>query len=380
MPLWQTRLIGEIDMKTKKWLTGIVAMVMMLTMVLSGCATEETTTTTDTAKTEDVGETAQAEEATEETTEEPMALEPLTLQLKWLPQSQFMGYYVAAANGYYEEEGIDIEILPGGADVIPEQQVYNGVADVGVSWVSTLMKYQSQGWGLVHTGQVFQNSGMLLVSKAKTGIETPDDLKGKKLSSWFGGNEYEIYALLEANGIDRDRDLEMVQQDYTMNQLINDEVDAASAMIYNEYGLLLESGVPEEDLSYFDMNEEGVAMLEDCLFVSDEWIVDNEDLYVRFLRASIKGWAAACADPAAAGQAVYDVDNSVSLEHQVYMAEEIAKLTVPEGFDPAMIGHTDLEAVAYTGELALSYGLLEEAAVITEETFATKYFDLATAE
>lgn len=354
-------------MKLAKWFSGLLAMVMTMVLLFSGCST--------------VDGPANDLAASEETIEaEAAELDKLTLQLKWLPQAQFMGYYVAAAKGYYEEEGIDIEILPGGADIIPEQQVYNGVADVGVTWVSTLMKYQAQGWELQHVGQVFQKSAMLLVSKAATGIETPEDLKGKKIGSWFGGNEYEIYALLEANNIDREADLEMVQQDYTMNQLLNDEIDAASAMIYNEYGLLLESGLTEADLHYFDMNEEGVAMLEDCLFVSTEWIAENEDLYVRFLRASIKGWADACADPAAAGQIVFDVDNSVSLEHQIYMAEEIAKLTVPEGFDPAMISYTDIDAITYTGELALKYGLLDEPAIVTEETFATKYFEMATAE
>lgn len=366
---------GAIIMKMKKWLAGVMTLTMLM-MMLAACGTEEAPAAEE--KASEVEAEVATEEATEEVAEEPMELEPLTLQLKWLPQSQFMGYYVAAAKGYYEEEGIAIEILPGGADIIPEQQVYNGVADVGVTWVSTLMKYQSQGWELTHVGQIFQDSAMLLVSKASTGIESVEDLKGKKVASWFGGNEYEIYALLEANGIDRDKDLEMVQQDYTMNQLLNDEIDAASAMIYNEYGLLLESGLTNEDLHAFNMNEEGVAMLEDCLFVNSEWIAENEDLYVRFLRASIKGWADASADPAAAGQVVYDVDNSVSLEHQVYMAEEVAKLTVPEGFDPAMIGHTDLDAVAYTGELALKYGLLSDPALIDETTFATSYFDAAT--
>jgi NitT/TauT family transport system substrate-binding protein len=334
----------------KRMIISLLVAVMMLSMVFTGCSTDE--------KTEE--------------------LDQLTLQLKWLPQSQFMGYYVAAEKGYYEEEGIDITILSGGADIIPEQQVYNGVADVGVTWVSTLMKYQSQGWELVHAGQIFQKSAMLVVSKASTGIETPEDLAGKKVGSWFGGNEYEIFALLEANGLDRENDLEMVQQDYTMNQLLNDEIDAASAMIYNEYGLLLESGLTDSDLNAFDMNDEGVAMLEDCLFVNAEWIAENEDLYVRFLRASIKGWADACADPAAAGQSVYDVDNSVSLDHQVYMAEEIAKLVVPEGFDSANIGYTDMDAIQQTADLALQYGLLSEPAVITDETVTSKYFELAT--
>jgi len=357
-------------MKTKRMFTLLMVLLMLISTIAVGCTKEETTTpaadTTDTTATTD--DTA---------TDTPAELDKLTLQLKWLPQSQFMGYYVADAMGFYEEEGIDIEILSGGADIIPEQQVYNGVADVGVTWVSSLLKYQSQGWELVEVAQMFQKSAMLLVSKAATGIETAEDLAGKKIGSWFGGNEYEIYALLEATGLDRDTDVELVQQDYTMNQVINDEIDAASAMIYNEYGLLLESGIDAADLNVLDMNDAGVAMMEDCLFVSAEWIAENEDLYVRFLRASIKGWAAACADPAAAGQTVFEVDESVSLDHQIYMAEEIAKLVVPEGFDPANIGYIDMDAIQQTADMAFKYGLLDEAADLSEATVTSKYFEMA---
>jgi len=358
-------------MLKKRSLKLVLVMLLMVSFLMSGCGSsapaKEESAPADTAKTE-----------APESTDAPKELDKLTLQLKWLPQSQFMGYYVAAAKGYYEEEGIDIEILPGGSDIIPEQQVYNGVADVGVTWVSSLLKYQSQGWELKHVGQIFQKSAMLLVSKAETGITSPADLVGKKVGSWFGGNEYEIFALLEANGIDREADLEMVQQDFTMNQILNGEVDAASAMTYNEYGLLLESGLTNEDLNVLDMNDEGVAMLEDCLFVTDEWIAENEDLYVRFLRASIKGWADASADPAAAGQTVYEADESVSLEHQIYMAEEVAKLVTPEGFDPANIGYIDMPAIQQTADLALRYGLLTEEAVLDESTISSKYWEEAT--
>lgn len=364
-------------MMKKRKLGALLVLLMFVTMVAAGCSSK-----TEPAKetTTGVTEATTAAETTAAPVTEPAQLEKVTLQLKWLPQSQFMGYYVAAAKGYYEEEGIDIEILPGGSDIIPEQQVFNGVADIGVTWVSSLLKYQSQGWGLTEVGQVFQKSAMLLVSKAATGIKTPADLKGKKVGSWFGGNEYEIYALLEANGIDKDKDLELVQQDYTMNQLLNDEVDAASAMTYNEYGLLLESGLAESDLSVLNMDDAGVAMLEDCLFVNSEWITKNEDLYVRFLKASIKGWADACADPVAAGKVVFDVDQSVSLDHQTYMAKEIAKLVVPEGFDPAKIGYIDMAAIQQTADLALKYGLLKDPAVISDSTVTSKYWELATAK
>ncbi len=311
------------------------------------------------------------------TAEEPAGLEKMTVQMKWLPQAQFMGYYVAQAKGYYEEEGIDIELLPGGSDIIPEQMVFNGVADVGVTWVSSLLKYQEQGWDLKHVSQTFQNSGMLLVAKAESGIQTPADLAGKDIGSWFGGNEYELLALLETYGLDRNTDVNLVQQDFTMNQIIEDRIDVASAMVYNELGLLVSEGFPLEELTVIDFNDEGVAMMQDCMFVSQEWIEDNEDLFVRFLRASLKGWADAVEDPEGAAQIVYDVDGSVSIDHQTYMAQEVAKLTIPEGFDPAMIGYTDMDAIQQTADIAFRFGLLDEEASITESTFTNQYWEEA---
>ena len=304
------------------------------------------------------------------------ALDKVTLQLKWLPQSQFMGYYVAAAKGYYKDAGLDVTILSGGSDIIPEQQVFNGVADIGVTWVSSLLKYQEKGWGFVEVAQPFQKSAMLLVSKAATGIKTPKDLAGKKVGSWFGGNEYELFALLESAGLNREKDLKLVQQDYTMDQVKKGDVDAASAMTYNEYGLLLESGFTKDQLNVINMNDAGVAMLEDNLFVTSKWAKAHGDLLVKFLKASIKGWAEAAKNPDAAGKIVYDLDKSVSLQHQVYMANEVAKLVVPTGFDAKKIGWIDPKAFQQTADFALKYGLLTKPAA-TAAAFDDSYWKKA---
>src|SRR5471030_1276693 len=277
----------------KKKLLAIGLITVMMGMMLTGCgskpaetAAKDATKSADTTKGNDG------------------KLEKVKLQLKWLPQSQFMGYYMAAEKGYYKDEGIDIEILPGGSDIIPEQNVYNGAADIGVTWVSSLMTYQAQGYELQEVSQMFQKSGMLLASKKEKGITSPKDLAGKKVGSWFGGNEYEVLALLSKYNLDKNKDLNLVQQDFTMDQLKEGSIDAASAMTYNELGLLLEGGIKKEDLNIIDMNDEKVAMLEDCLFVNSDWASKNKDLMVRFLRASIKGWKDAVADPDAAGRTV----------------------------------------------------------------------------
>lgn len=343
----------------KKKIFAVLLSVAMIGSAITGCGSKKTETET-TAK--NSGE-----------------LQKVKLQLKWLPQSQFMGYYVAKEKGYYKDAGIDIEILPGGSDIIPEQNVSNGVANIGVTWVSSLMTYQAQGYELQEVAQVFQKSGLLLTAKKASGISSPADLKGKKVANWFGGNEYEVLALLKKYNFDKEKDLQLVQQDYTMDQLKEGSVDAASAMTYNEFGLLLESGIAKDDLTVIDMNDEGVAMLEDCLFVNAKWGAENKDLLVRFLKASIKGWQDACKDPEAAGTTVYNVDKSVSKEHQIYMAKEVAKLVLPEGFDSAKIGQIDTEAVQQTADFLKLYNKdLAKTPVVDDKTFNPEYWKEAT--
>lgn len=356
----------------KKRILSMLLVAGMTVMMFAGCGSSG-------SKSEAPQDTTAKSQERGDTEKKDGELDKVKLQLKWLPQSQFMGYYVAANKGYYKEEGLDVEILPGGSDIIPEQNVYNGVADIGVTWVSSLMTYQAQGYELQEVAQMYQKSGLLLVSKKDKGINSPADLKGKKVGNWFGGNEYEVLALLEKYKLNKNSDLELVQQDYTMDQIQEGSIDAASAMTYNEFGLLLENGVSKDDLNIIDMNDEDVAMMEDCLFVNSEWASKNEDVLVRFLRASIKGWKDACKDPDAAGKIVYDVDKSVSLDHQVYMAEEVAKLVTPEGFDESKIGEINMDAIKQTAKFLKLYNKdLAGDPVVDDTTVTSKYWGEAT--
>ncbi len=360
----------------KKKLAAILLASSLVVSLAAGCSSSTDTTTT-TAGAETTAATS-AEGTDAATSADTGKLDHLTLQLKWIDHAQFMGYLVAAEKGYYKDEGIDIEILPGGSDIIPEQNVYNGVADIGVTWVSSLMTYQAQGYDLVDVAQIYQNSGLRLVSKKSTGINTPADLKGKNIGSWFGGNEYEVYALLEKYGI-KDS-VNMVQQDYTMDQVAEGSIDAASAMTYNELKLFYDEGFKEDEVNVIDVNTEGVAMLEDCLFTTNDWAKNNEDLLVRFLRASLKGWKEAVADPETAGKLSYAYCGSISEAHQIYMAGEVAKLVVPEGFDPNKIGYIDLAMVKQTADELVKYNKdLAATPVVDDTTFNSTYWEKATA-
>ncbi|MFL0504835.1 ABC transporter substrate-binding protein [Ureibacillus sp. 179-F W5.1 NHS] len=308
-------------------------------------------------------------------------LTPVTLQLKWVPQAQFAGYYVALEKGYYEEEGLDVTIAPGGPDIVPEQQVANGAAHIGVDWVASLLPHIEQGLPLVQIAQIYQESGLLLISKKDAGIESPEDLEDKNVGNWMGGNEFELLALFDKYGFDPNSDLSFVKQAFTMDQFLSGELDAASAMTYNEYHVVLESGVSESDLNVIDMNDEGVAMLEDNLFANKEWLEENKETAAKFLRASIKGWQEAIKDPEGAVDIIMaeSEEGSSTREHQLTMMKEVAKLVVPEGFDPEKIGQTDAEMFQQTADIAHQFGVIEKPANV-EEAFTNEIFEMATSQ
>lgn len=336
-------------MKRKNgWLQrSLVLPLLILSLILAACSSDSSS--------------GKSEESTKELT-------PVKLQLKWVPQAQFAGYFVALEKGYYKEEGLDVTIVPGGPDIVPEQQVANGAADIGIDWVASLLPHQEQGLPLVEIAQIYQKSGLLLVSKKDAGISTPKDLADKKVGNWMGGNEFEILALFDKYKLDQNKDLSFVKQGFTMDQFLSGELDAASAMTYNEYQVVLEEGVPESDLSVIDMNDEGVAMLEDNLFANKDWLADNKEVAAKFVRASIKGWQDAIDDPEAAVDAVMKEaeEGSTSREHQLKMMEEVAKLVAPEGFDPAKIGTIDDAMFKQTADIAHKFGVIKEPANLDE--------------
>ncbi|AIQ14986.1 ABC transporter substrate-binding protein [Paenibacillus durus] len=303
---------------------------------------------------------------------------PVKLQLKWVPQAQFAGYYVALSKGYYKDEGLDVQILPGGPDIVPEQQVAGGSADIGVDWVASLLTSQEQEMPLVQIAQIYQKSGLVLVSKKSANINSPADLKGKRVGNWMGGNEFELLALFDKYKLDSNKDIKFTKQGFTMDQFLGGELDAASAMTYNEYQVVLESGVKAEDLNVIDMNDEGVAMLEDNLFANKEWLAANKETAAKFVRASLKGWKDAIADPAAAVDIVMEQAEagSTTKEHQLKMMEEVAKLIQPEGFDISKLGYTDEAAFKQTADIAFKFGVIKKEANLSE-AYTNEIMDMA---
>jgi NitT/TauT family transport system substrate-binding protein len=270
------------------------------------------------------------------------AADDVTLQLKWVTQAQFAGYYVAAAKGFYEEEGLNVTILPGGPDVAPTQVIAGGGADVVVDWMPSALAAREKGLALVNIAQPFKSSGMMLTCLKESGITSPADFKGKTLGVWFGGNEYPFLNWMNKLGLKTDgTDVTVLKQGFNVDPLLQKQAACVSTMTYNEYWQVIDAGVSPDDLITFKYEDEGVATLEDGLYVMEDKLADPafEDKMVRFVRASMKGWKEAEANPDEAAMIVLENDatGAQTEAHQKRMMGEIAKLTAGSNgaLDPA---------------------------------------------
>lgn len=258
------------------------------------------------------------------------AADPVTLQLKWVTQSQFAGYYVAKDKGFYEEEGLDVTIKPGGPDIAPEQVIAGGGADVIVDWMGGALAARDKGVGLVNIAQPFKKAGMELVCPKDGPIKTEADFKGHTLGVWFFGNEYPFYAWMNKLGYSTEGGADgvtVLKQSFDVQPLIQKQADCISVMTYNEYWQLIDAGYKPEDLIVFNYTAMGNDLLEDGLYAMEDKLKDPafEDKMVRFVRASMKGWKYATENPDEAADIV--VENGGQDEnHQKRMMGEVAKL------------------------------------------------------
>ncbi|MEY8828268.1 ABC transporter substrate-binding protein [Sedimentitalea sp. XS_ASV28] len=265
----------------------------------------------------------------------PAFADDVTLQLKWVTQAQFAGYYVALENGYYEEAGLDVTVLPGGPDIAPTQVIAGGGADVIVEWMPAALAARENGLPLVNIAQPFKSSGMMLTCWGDVGIEGPETLVNRTLGVWFFGNEYPFLSWMSHLGIGTDgkgeNSVEVLKQGFNVDPLLQRQADCISTMTYNEYGQVLDSGVAPEELITFKYEDQGVATLEDGLYVMEENLSDPAfvERMEKFVAASMKGWKWAEENPEDAAMIVLDYDETGAQTeaHQVRMMTEVAKLT-----------------------------------------------------
>jgi NitT/TauT family transport system substrate-binding protein len=303
------------------------------------------------------------------TSTQAAAATKVTLQLKWVTQSQFAGYYVAKAKGYYAKAGLDVNIKVGGPDIVPEQVVASSQAEFGLDWLPSLLASRDKGADLVNIAQVFTRSGMTEITWKDSGIDTIAKMRGKKVGNWLFGNEFELFAALVKNGMDptKNKDVKIVQQPFTMDLFLQRKIDAASAMTYNELAQVLETKNPKTgklyqlgDLNVIKMENVGTGMLEDGVFTQGSWIKDagHQDIAKRFLKASFQGWIYCRSHLKECTSIVLKNSPILGKGHQTWQMNEINALIWPA---PKSIGVMNATDYARTAKIAQQFKVVSKA-------------------
>lgn len=347
---------SESTITPKRW-WRLLAILAAMAMIAAACGGGDDEATDDGATTEEAA--GEATECTE--------VDEVSLQLQWFAQAQFAGYYAAVDEGLYADRCLNVTILEGGVDIVPQQQLASGAADYAISWVPRALASRAEGLDIVNVAQVFQRSGTLQVSFADSGITGPADFEGRRIGSWGFGNEFELLAGGRTVGLEPEVDYEVIQQNFDMQALIAGEIDAAQAMIYNEYAQVLETVNPDtgelfqpEDLNIIDWNDVGTAMLQDAIWADGGQIGDEayDDQTTRFIAASIEGWIWCRDNPEACVDVVLDNGPTLGLSHQTWQLNEISNLIWPS---PGGAGVMDAALWDQTIEVATAESILAEA-------------------
>lgn len=339
----------------------VVLLMFCLALALAACAAPVAPAAEAPAEAPAEGDAAASDACAE--------LTPVRLQLQWVTQSQFAGYFAALAEGLYADECLDVTILEGAVEIVPQQVVASGEAEFGIAWVPKMLASREQGADLVNIAQIFQRSGTLQVSWADSGLTGPDMWGGKRIGTWGFGNEWEVFAALRQAGIDPNdpAQVTVVQQPFDMSLLLNREIDAAQAMIYNEYAQVLEATNPEtgelyqpEDLIVVDYNDVGVAMLQDHIFARESWLAEegSEEIAERFLRASFRGWIFCRDNFDACVTHVLDNGPTLGEGHMRWQLNEVNALIWPS---PAGIGVMDEALYQQTVDISTEFAVLAAA-------------------
>jgi NitT/TauT family transport system substrate-binding protein len=311
-------------------------------------------------------------------------LTKVTLQLKWVTQAQFAGYYAALEKGYYKQAGLDVTLKVGGPDITPEQVVLSGGAEFGLDWLPNLFATREKGGKLVSIAQVFNKSGMTELTWKDSGINTIKKMRGKKVGVWCCGNQPELFAALNKNGINPNKksDVTIVNQPFDMNLFLQRKIDAAAAMTYNELAQVLETKNPKtgklyqlSDLNIFKMDSKavGTGMLEDNIFTTEKYLHNpaNKTTMVNFLKASFQGWIYCRSHVSDCTDIVLKNGTALGHGHQLWQTNEINKLAWP---NPSGIGHVPPKSVNTTALIAKTYGVIKK---MPKGAVTYQYADLA---
>ncbi len=316
------------------------------------------------------------------------ALKKVKLQLQWVTQAQFAGYFAAVEKGFYKDFGLDVQIVEGGVDIVPQTALAKGDVDFAIAWVPKALASREQGAGITNISQVFQRSGTLQVSWKDSNITKSADLKGKKVGNWGFGNEFELFAGMTKASLDPAKDVQLVQQQFDMNALLKKEIDAAQAMTYNEYAQVLEAKNPAtgklyqpSDFNVIDWNKEGTAMLQDAIWANTDKLDKDaayKDTATKFVAGSLQGWAYCRDNAKECADIIVKKGSKLGASHQLWQMNEINKLIWPS--PAAGVGTLEKAAWDQTVKISKETKNAEGATVLKKDPDAkAANFDINTA-
>jgi len=355
-------------MKQHRW-KAMIAGALALSLVAAACGDDDDDTGSEATDAPSGTDAAGGTDAPATDCETPT---PVKLQLQWFTQAQFAGYFAAQEKGFYADQCLEVEIVEGGVDIVPQQQLADGAVDFALAWVPKALATREAGADIVNIAQVFQRSGTLQVSFKDAGITSPDDFAGKKIGNWGFGNEYEIFAALTEAGLDPASDVELVQQQFDMAALLAGDIDAAEAMTYNEYAQVLEAVNPDtgelytaDDFNVVSYEDVGVGMLQDAIWADAAKLASDaayKDTATKFVAASIEGWAYCRDNVEECRDIVVAKGSKLGASHQLWQMNEVNKLIWPS---PNGAGMLDTAAWDRTVQIAQETKNLEGSTVLT---------------
>ncbi len=293
----------------------------------------------------------------------------INFRLQWHIQTQFAGYFVALKKGFYKQNGLKVNINQGGYGKNNILTVLNGIDDFGTKWPADLIASKKP---LISLANIVKDNGLILISKKEKGIDDIQKFKGKRLSIWFIGNEFQLFALLDKNNIKK-TELKIIPQKWDMSQFYNDKTDISSAMIYNEFLSVQKKGYSKDKLNIFKFKDFGAKFPGQDIFTSIDFYKKHPDICKKFIEASLKGWKYAINHPKEATKIVMSFDKPHILDYDIQLKQmkEIIKLIQPKKYKLGIHLKKDYDFIFKTFK---KYNIIQS--TVKEKYFYTNKFIL----
>lgn len=301
-----------------------------------------------------------------------------TIRLEWIIQGQFAGFIVAADKGYYKEAGADIELIPAGPDIKPAVTVAQGTDTFGIGHPNQVIAARANEVPLVSVFQFGQDSASVYISRKEKGINSIKDMPDHSVGLWFGGDEHEFLAMLDAAGVNKD-DVEIISQGFDIIQWLNDEYDVMQVTQFNELLQVYEQGIGPDKLNVMHPRDYGVAIVSGGLFANEKTIAERPELVQAVVNATMRGWQDALADPEGAAKIVLKYNSELELQHQINQIKAMGQLICVGPTLDGKFGYTEREDYEVAQEILLKAKLIDQE-IDLDKAFTNTFWEAAPAE